>query len=371
MPIQTAADSISNSAGSPYGFKNRIMNGAMVIDQRNAGSSTTPSGDAYNLDRWQAAIGTAGSWFTFQQSSVVPANFTNSLSILSTGANSVSSGSIYVLQHRIEGYNVADLGYGSSDAKPISISFWIRGSVTGTYGLVVSNGAINRAYPITYTINSADTWEYKTVTIAGDTSGTWLKDNGIGMRLIFQLGTGSSSLITSGTGWVTPSGNAYGVTGTTNLSATNGATLYITGVQLEKGTQATAFDYRPYSTELALCQRYFESAFPVGTAVSAGAAYFWYTNVTTYASTVGRSQWIDFKVTKRVTPTITPYRTNIVASNDNSWAIYNAGTWTNSSTATSCPATHHGFYAEVAASGLSGIPYSYICIGAWVASAEL
>ena len=256
MPIQTAADSISNSAGSPYGFKNRIINGAMTIDQRNAGSSTTPSGDAYNLDRWQAAIGTAGSWFTFQQSSVVPANFTNSLSILSTGANSVSSGSIYVLQQRIEGYNVADLGYGSSDAKPITISFWIRGSVTGTYGLVVSNGAINRAYPITYTINSANTWEYKTVTIAGDTSGTWLKDNGIGMRLMFQLGTGSSSLITSGTGWVTPSGNAYGVTGTTNLSATNGATLYITGVQVEKGTQATAFDWRPFGTELQLCQRY-------------------------------------------------------------------------------------------------------------------
>lgn len=291
MPIQTAADSISNSAGSPYGFKNRIINGGMAIDQRNSGSSTTPSGDAYNLDRWQAASGTAGSWFTFQQSNVVPANFTYSLSILSTGANSVSSGSIYVLQQRIEGYNVADLGYGSSDAKPITISFWIRGSVTGTYGLVVSNGAMTRAYPITYTINSANTWEYKIVTISGDTSGTWLKDNGIGMRLVFQLGTGSSNTLTAGTGWVTPSGGAYGVTGTTNLSATNGATLYLTGVQLERGTQVTAFDWRPFGYELTLCQRYFQPNVPTwGTPRPNG----YYIHSSGY-----------FKVSMRTTPSLT------------------------------------------------------------------
>jgi len=322
MPIQTAADSISNSAGSPYGFKNRIINGAMAIDQRNSGSSTTPSGDAYNLDRWQAASGTAGSWFTFQQSNVVPANFTYSLSILSTGANSVSSGSIYVLQQRIEGYNVADLGYGSSDAKPITISFWIRGSVTGTYGLVVTNGAMTRAYPITYTINSANTWEYKIVTISGDTSGTWLKDNGIGMRLVFQLGTGSSNTLTAGTGWVTPSGGAYGVTGTTNLSATNAATLYITGVQVEKGSQATAFDYRDYGNELRLCQRYYYQRNIISTSTDYIAVLQCFNTGGVYG------KLFDLPVTMRATPTgsmssITHFRAS--TSGGNGTTSFSAG----------------------------------------------
>ena len=369
MPIQTAADSISNSAGSPFGFKNRIINGAMAIDQRYAGTASASSLSGYLVDRWTIVQSTTGKLIAQQNAGSVtpPTGFTNYLGVTSQSAYTAGTNDYYAIVQTIEGYNIADLGWGTANAKTATLSFWVRSSLTGTFGATMNNGG-SRSYPITYTISTANTWEYKTITIPGDTSGSWGSTNGVGAQVWFSLGVGSTY---GGTSGVWSSTNYVGVASTVSVVGTNGATFYITGVQFENGSQATAFDYRPYSTELALCQRYFESAFPVGTAVSAGAAYFWYTNVTTYASTVGRSQWIDFKVTKRVTPTITPYRTNISASNDNSWSLYNNGTWTNSSTATSCPATHHGFYAEVAGSGLSGIPYSYICIGGWVASAEL
>jgi hypothetical protein len=250
-------NSIQNTAATGFGFKNRIINGAMVIDQRNAGATTTPTVDAYTIDRWQSAIGGASGWITFQQNSgnaPTTQGFTQCLKMLSTGANTPASGTISVLQQRIEGYNIADFALGTASPKTFTFSCWAYASVAGTYSVVFANNDITRAYGSTYTL-TANTWTYVTATIPGDTSGTWQTGTSIGMRVIFSLGTGSSNSISAGS-WQTVSGNAYNVTGTTQLSATNGATLYITGVQLEKGSTATSFDYRPYGYELLLSQRY-------------------------------------------------------------------------------------------------------------------
>jgi len=240
---------------SPYtGFKNRIINGAMVIDQRNAGASVTQTTSGlYCLDRWQI-YGSAASKFTVQQSSTAPAGFVNSALITSSSAYTVGSGEFFVFQQAIEGLNLADLGWGTANAQPITLSFKVRSSLTGTFGGAITNSANNRSYPFTFTISSANTYEDKTVTIAGDTSGTWLTTNGIGLTVRFSLGTGSTYSGTAGS-WA---GTLYtSATGATSVVGTNGATFYITGVQLEKGSTATSFDYRPYGTELALCQRYY------------------------------------------------------------------------------------------------------------------
>jgi len=241
------------------GFKNRIINGAMVIDQRNAGASVTATvttARTYVLDRW-GYYTTQASKFTVQQNAgsvTPPAGFRNYIGITSSSAYTPVASDIILLQQAIEGYNVYDLNFGSASASTITFSFWVRSSLTGTFAGSLGNSANSRLYPFTFTISSADTWEQKTITVTGDTSGTWVTDNGIGLYLNFNLGTGSTYLGTAGA-WT---GSAfYSGTGGTNIVATNGATFYITGVQLEKGSTATSFDYRPYGTELALCQRYY------------------------------------------------------------------------------------------------------------------
>ncbi len=238
------------ASNSQYtGFKNRIINGAMTINQR--GSSITSNG--YALDRWKITAIT-GSKMTVQQSSDAPTGFSNSLLITSSAATTIGSTDYYDIGQRIEGFNTYDLMFGTANAKTITISFWVKSSLTGTFGASLQNSAQNRSYPFTFTISTASTWTQISTTIAGDTSGTWVGATaGIGMQLLFNLGTGSSTLGTAGAwtaGYIFP-------TGEVNILATNGATLQITGVQLEKGSTATSFDYRPYGQELMLCQRYF------------------------------------------------------------------------------------------------------------------
>jgi hypothetical protein len=240
-----------------FGFKNRIINGAMVLDQRYAGASVTVNGAGvfFSIDLFQAQGQSADGVFTVQQSTTAPTGFTNSLlATVTTDDSSIGSTQYYFLTQKIEGFNTADLGFGTASASPVTLSFWVRSSVTGTFGGSLSNDGVTRSYPFTYTISSANTWEQKSVTIAGDTTGTWLTNNGVGIRVYLNIGAGSSYTATAGA-WA--SQWAFNATGATNLIATNGATFYITGVQLEKGSTATSFDYRPYGTELALAQRYY------------------------------------------------------------------------------------------------------------------
>ena len=254
-------------------FRNRIINGAMVIDQRAAGASvTTPTTGAFTYatcDRW-AYFNAQASKYTLQQNSgavTPPAGFVNYLGAVSTSAYSVLTGDYFTLSQAIEGFNTADLNWGTADAKTVTLSFWVRSSLTGTFGGSITNSANNRSYPFTYTITSANTWEYETITIAGDTSGTWLTTNGKGMIVIFGLGVGSTYSGTAGS-WT--ANQYFSATGATSVVGTSGATFYITGVQLEVGSSATGFEYRQYTTELQLCQRYFYS---FTSFVPAGAGY--------------------------------------------------------------------------------------------------
>jgi len=257
MAIQTAIDSINNSSGSPFGFKNRIINGAMVIDQRNAGTSITPTANAYTIDRWRFPASQA-SKFTLQQNAgsvTPPAGFKNYLGLTSTSSYSVLVADYFGINQFVEANNTADLDWGTANAKAITLSFWVRSSLTGTFGGAIRTGdSSNYSYPFSYTINSANTWEYKTIIIPGPTAGTWGTGTSVGLDVWFSLGAGSSF---SGTANTWAATNYIAPTGSTNIVGTNGATWYITGVQLEKGSVATAFDYRPYTTELQLCQRYY------------------------------------------------------------------------------------------------------------------
>jgi hypothetical protein len=313
MPIQTAIDSISNSQGSPFGFKNRIINGAMVIDQRNAAASLNPADLAYSLDRWKCRR-SQSSKYTVQQNAgsvTPPVGFTNYLGVTSSSSYSVVTGDYFAVQQLIEGFNTADLAWGTSNAQTVTLSFWVRSSLTGTFGGALNNRAEIRAYGFTYTINSANTWEYKTITIAGDTTGTWLTNNDIGLYVNFNLGSGSTYGSASNGSW-TAGSTQFTPSGTVSVVGTNTATWYVTGVQLEKGTQATAFDYRDYGNELRLCQRYFETnqgpGWQVGTSTNSFTGEYYNNNaagMNTYFSIP-----IKFAVYKRATPSVTLYSPN-------------------------------------------------------------
>ena len=267
MLIASSASAYSSVAMPTFGFRNRIINGAMMIDQRNGGASVTLANAAntFPVDRFQFYKDNSSATVTAQQSTTAPAGFYNSLQVnVTTGAASTAAQEL-VLYQNVEGLNVADLGFGAAGASSITLSFWVRSSLTGTFAGAIANNGSSRTYIFTYTINAANTWEQKTITIAGDTTGTWLKNNGTGLGIKFDLGSGSNY---NGTANAWTTGNIYSVSGAVKVMATTGATFYITGVQLEKGSVATAFDVRPYGTELALCQRYFESCGFIATASS-------------------------------------------------------------------------------------------------------
>ena len=282
--LMTTSDGVSSSG--LYGFKNRIINGAQVIDQRNSGASVTlTSSEQYITDRFIVRASNSTS-STAIRSTTTATGFKNSL-LITIGTGATAAGTNYI-QQKIEGLNVYDLNWGSASAATVTLSFWVRSSLTGTFGGALQNSAGNRSYPFTYTISSANTFEQKSITIAGDTSGTWLTDTSTGIALIISLGEPAGNLGTAGS-WA---GADYrGATGQTNLVATSGATLYLTGVQLEKGPTATSFDYRPYGTELQLCQRYYwKGNLPI------------MRNFTGSAIAVQSS--IGFPVTMRATPTV-------------------------------------------------------------------
>ena len=287
-----------NSASS-MGFKNRIINSAMVIDQRNAGASiTTASGNNYDPDRW-LVYDAVGSKMSLQQVTDAPAGFVKSQKITSLAATTPSSTDYYFNCQRIEGFNIADFGWGTASAATVTLSFWVKSSLTGSFSGAFGNASFSRSYPFSYTISAANTWEQKTVTVAGDTSGTWATDNSTGIQVVFDLGSGSSR---AGTANVWSANDYRKVTGSVSVVGTNGATFYVTGVQLEKGSTATSFDYRPYGTELALCQRYFEKSYVSGTVpatvTEVGVAY------TLVGNSAGNpASNVYFKVSKRTTPT--------------------------------------------------------------------
>ena len=303
-----------SSTAQYTGFKNRIINGGMVIDQRNAGAATANTINGYTVDRWIVTQNSSTGKLIAQQNAAAvtpPAGFTNYLGVTSQSSYSVGSTDWYAIQHNIEGYNVADLDYGKATAKTCVLSFWVRSSLTGTFVGTFGNSASTRAYPFTYTISVANTWEQKTITVNGDTSGTWLTTNGVGLYLMLSLGMGSSFQTgTANNSWATSTTISI-PSGGTSVVGTSGATFYITGVQLEKGSVATSFDQRAYSQELAMCQRYYQG--DILTAVGGGATPL-AINRLFYCA-------VNFPVPFRATPTMTIINT-ITSIN------MNAGEWT-------------------------------------------
>ena len=284
----TFPDNSVQATAPKVGMVNRVINGGMTIDQRNAGAAVTQGTSViYTADRWWI-YGAAASKFTLQQqTSVVPAGYTHALKATSSSAYTVASTDEFDIAQYIEGFNVADLGWGTASAATVTLSFRVYSSLTGTFGGQIANSNSSRSYPFSYAISAANTWETKTITIAGDTSGTWLTTNGAGMLVLFSLGAGSTK---SGTANAWQAGNYTQPTGSVSVVGTSGATFYITGVQLEKGSTATSFDYRPYGTELQLCQRYYEVL------MTGWACYIVSGQVAGPA--------VPFAVTKRATPTM-------------------------------------------------------------------
>jgi hypothetical protein len=290
--IQTGAvENYMRGASLDFGMRNRIINGAMVIDQRNAGAAVTAT--TYCPDRWRVENVSDAS-FSAQQVSDAPTGFVKSLKWTTTTADaSLAAGQYALVRQGIEGYNTADLMWGTASAATITVSFWVKSTLTGTFGATLSNTAFDRSYPFTYTISVANTWEYKTITIPGDTTGTWeITNNSAGIQLYFGLGTGSTY---SGTAGAWAASGLLSVTSAVSVIGTLNATWQITGVQFEKGSTATAFDYRPFGTELALCQRYYYQE--LVSLIASGIAF----------DTIEAQVRFQYPVQMRISPTVTIY----------------------------------------------------------------
>jgi len=289
------------SQGGINGFKNRIINGAMVIDQRNAGAAVTNVGGTpgvYSLDRFRNGFTATTARYSIQKVADAPEGFYNSLKVtITTDEASLAAGSASAIGQIIEGFNCYDIKTTGAQ-KPTAFSFWVKSSKTGTFVVEFADLPNSRGVSATYTINSANTWEYKTIAFPADTGATWTASNASAGILQFMLFAGST--FTSGTlqtTWASYT-NANRFVGQSNLADTNGATFYITGVQLEVGSTATSFDYRPYGTELALCQRYYEET-------NNNRSVEFQIQAITNGLTTTR-----FLVRKRTTPTVTVYSSN-------------------------------------------------------------
>jgi len=295
LDLGLSTQSVAIGQGNASIMKNRIINGAMVIDQRNAGASVTPADSAYTLDRWQSRLSQASKYSVQQNAggltgTNLPVGFQNYLGVTSLSAYSVLAGDYFAQCQTIEGFNFADLQWGTTNAKTVTLSFQVYSSLTGTFGGSIRNAAGTRSYPFTYSIPVANTWTSISVTVAGDTSGTWVgATNAASVQIFIGLGVGTTL---SGTAGSWSGGNYLSATGATSVVGTNGATFYITGVQLEVGSSATGYEYVNYQTSLANCQRYYEY----------GSGH------SRLPTSIGNTQTVDiplsFHVTKRAAPTM-------------------------------------------------------------------
>jgi hypothetical protein len=367
---QAAILAASGSPGTTTGFKNRLINGGMTVSQYNGASSVTnPGSNAYIVDRWQINTSFTGSCGQNLGGVTPPPNFSNYLGMSVGSAGQTLTN--YSFRQWIEGYNSADLAFGTANAKSVTLSFWVRSSVTGTFGGALQNEAGNRSYPYSYTIAAANTWQQVTVAIPGDTSGTWTgATNGYGIQVIVSYGAASARQGTPGA-WA--AADYRSCTGQVDLFSTNGATFYITGCQLEVGTTATNFDFRNYGTELALCQRYYAQSL---SNVAASALYSQGYGVYLIGWNYNGGSWVGghtkLPVTMRTSPSCTIYTTAVGGAQTptaNKCSYYQGG-WTSASCISIASITNESTLAmegsaSIGSTGSNLIQFNY------VASAEL
>jgi len=353
------------NAANTFGFKNRIINGGMVIDQRNVGGSTSNAVNGYTVDRWAVYQSTTGKLIAQQNAGAVtpPVGFSNYLGVTSQSAYSIGSSDYYGIEQSIEGFNTADLNWGTANAKTVTLSFWVYSSLTGTFGGRFQNYASDYSYPFSYSVPAANTWTQINITVAGPTSGTWVgATNSIGIKIFFGLGVGATYSASAGS-W--QSGNYLSATGATSVVGTNNATFYLTGVQLELGSQATSFDFRSIGQELLLCQRYYEKSYNTDTVPGAAAQYNGMTlmRATSQAGGVSGGS-IGFRVTKRANPTMVFYNGPTGASG--TWNFNYSGN--NTTASPNATIGTNQFYFDIGAISAYVASESY---GHWTAAAEL
>lgn len=366
MTQTVSLDMLDNSAGG-FGLRNKIINGDMRVDQRNNGASVTASG-SFPVDRFVYSA-TQASKGTLQQNAGIvtpPVGFKNYLGFTSSSAYSVLVSDYFVIAHTIEGYNVSDLGWGTANAQAVTLSFRVYSSLTGTFGGSLRNGAYTRSYPFSYTVSSANTWTTVSVTIPGDTTGTWATDSALGITVFFSLGVGSNYTSTANT-WA--AGNYLSPSSTVSVVGTNNATFYITGVQLERGSVATPFEYRPYGLELKLCQRYYMKSYAMsvvpGSAIAATYVGLVFSPPADQATAQLAGVHVQFPTAMRIAPNIYYWD---IAGNATRFSTLSAGAWArvdNVGALSNIYPSEFGFGA-VANSGAAA-SYAF----AWVASAEM
>ena len=357
------------------GRRNLIINGGMVFSQRNGTSAVTLNSAGsviYDFDRWRRQVYENGK-LSLQQVTDAPSGFSYSIKATTASAVSPSGAGYYMFNQPIEGFNTAHLAFGTSSAKTITLSFWVKSTLTGQWSGAIKNGASNRAYVFTYQINSANAWEYKTITIAGDTSGTWVgSTNGVGLSLMYDLGTDRSDLQGTSNAW--SSTNAYAASTGVRLAQNASATWQITGVQLEVGKVATPFEHRSYGEELALCQRYYTSSFrtmsPQNGALGTNNRYYspaW--KHSSASALVGSVN--NFPVPMRTAPTISFYRDTGVSNTDGRWGYYISTSWQTASGAMGTQMLTHVGFTPSLQNSQSSITQNYLILGGWAADAEL
>jgi len=289
-------------------FRNIIINGDMSIAQRSTSVSSITTTAYHTVDRWYIGVATAGTW-TISQSTDVPTGqgFSSSLKMDCTTANaSLSSGSLLNIQQRFEGQNLQYLKKGTSNAESLTLSFWVKSSKTGTYIAELFDNDNSRNISKSYTINSASTWEKKTITFAGDTTGALDNDNNRSFNLDMWLAAGTD--YTSGTlatSWESIT-SANRAVGQVNLADSTSNEWYITGVQLEAGDTASDFEFLPFDVQLHKCKRYYERSYNYGTATGTGTTTGILQMEVISAGTLLITP-IGFEVEKRTTPSFVTY----------------------------------------------------------------
>jgi len=374
----------SINSGQLGGSRNVIINGAMVVNQRGfTGSSGATASLAYTTDRFRIDHSHDGAVSAGQttMNSTVGGNayadgFNSALHYRVTTADaSLAAGQYAIIQQLIEGFNLQGFKKGTANAQQFTLSFWVRSSLTGTYIAELYDVDNTRQVSKSYTIDTANTWEKKTLTYPADTTGVFDNDNGLSLGLNWWLAAGSTySGGTLNTSWATIT-NANRTVGQVNFLATAGNNFFLTGVQLEVGPTATEFERRSFGDELRLCQRYFcKSSNPDVVAV-AGASYttagmFLSGTANAYSANNVYAPTIEFPVTMRTTPsTITFIPTNLAGATTGQWSIYNIGTLTwVVATVTVQSSTATGFGAIATGTWSAGATITY---GAWTASAEI
>jgi hypothetical protein len=292
----------SINSGQLAGNRNKIINGAMEINQR--GTAAVATDGAMISDRWKMTEAGGGN-MTCQVVADAPASFRNSIKAIASTADDCSQAADeYRILHRIEGNNVVDLYYGASGAKTTTLSFWVKSSLTGNFPVGLENGASNRTHVKQYTINSADTWEKKSVTFVGDETGTWLLTNGVGLMVNFILGAGTNY---AGTIDSWQGSRLYRGSSSVQMMATVNATWFVTGVQLEVGSTDTDFEYKSFNEELVLCQRYFSKSYDYDVAPATASTVVGSAAIRNGPVTINGSPFwhVGFPAAMRDNPTVT------------------------------------------------------------------